>query len=164
MKEKMMIAKSNVAENMERALTITRIFDASPDVVFKAWTDPKQMKQWWGPKCFTNPICELDVRPGGAWRIVMRAPDGMEYDGGGIYREVVPSQRLVFSNNAFDHEGKSLLEGVTSVNFAAQGTKTKLTLETRMVGKVSYAAQMLAGMEAGWNQSLDRLADLVAKG
>jgi len=74
---------------------------------------------------------------------------------------VVKPERLVFTNNAYDHEGKSLLEGVTS---AAQGAKTKLTLETRMVGKVSYAAQMLAGMEAGWNQSLDRLADFVAKG
>jgi uncharacterized protein YndB with AHSA1/START domain len=109
-------------------------------------------------------MCELDVRPGGAWRIVMRAFDGVVYEYGGVYREVVASQRLVFSNNVFDHEGKSLLEGGTSVTFAAQGAKTKLTVGTHMVGKVSYAAQMLAGMEAGWNQSLDRLTALVAKG
>ncbi|HEX9255024.1 MAG TPA: SRPBCC domain-containing protein, partial [Candidatus Angelobacter sp.] len=91
-------------------------------------------------------------------------PDGVEYECGGIYREVVALERLVFTNNAFDSEGKSLLEGVTSVTFAAQGAKTTLTVETRMVGKVSYAAQMLAGMEAGWNQSLDRLTALVAIG
>lgn len=159
-----MTAKSSAADNLKRELVITRIFDAPPDIVFKAWTDPKQMQQWWGPHCFTNPVCELDVRPGGAWRIIMRGPDGVEYECGGVYSEVVKPERLVFSNNAYDHEGKSLLEGVTSVTFAAQGAKTKLTLETRMAGKVSYAAQMLAGMEAGWNQSLDRLANLVGKG
>jgi uncharacterized protein YndB with AHSA1/START domain len=159
-----MTAKSNAASKLEGELIVTRILDAMPETVYKAWTDPKQMARWWGPNRFTNPVCELDVRPGGAWRIVMRAPDGVEYECSGVYREVVALQRLVFTNNAFDSEGKSLLEGVTSVAFAAQGAKTKLTVETRMVGKVSYAAQMLAGMEAGWNQSLDRLTALVAKG
>jgi uncharacterized protein YndB with AHSA1/START domain len=158
-----MTGKTEAAGQLEGELIVIRVLDASPETVFQAWTDPKQMARWWGPNCFTNPVCELDPRPGGAWRIVMRAPDGVEYECGGIYREVVPPARLVFSNNAFDHEGKVLLEGVTSVTFAAQGGKTKLTLETRMIGKVSYAAQMLAGMEAGWNQSLDRLTDLVAK-
>jgi uncharacterized protein YndB with AHSA1/START domain len=76
---------------------------------------------------------------------------------------VVKPERLVFTNNAYDHEGKSLLEGITSVTFKAQGAKTKLTVATHVVGKVSYAPQMLAGMEAGWNQSLDRLTALVAK-
>jgi uncharacterized protein YndB with AHSA1/START domain len=158
-----MTGKTEAAGKLEGELIVIRILDAPLETVFQAWTDPKQMARWWGPNCFTNPVCELDPRPGGAWRIVMRAPDGVEYECGGIYSEVVPPERLVFSNNAFDHEGKTLLEGVTSVTFAAQGSKTKLTLETRMIGKVSYAAQMLAGMEAGWNQSLDRLTDLVAK-
>lgn len=152
------------AGNLKGELVTTRVLDAPPETVYNAWTDPTQMARWWGPKNFTNPVCELDVRPGGAWRIVMRAPDGMEYICAGVYSEVVKAERLVFSNNAFDHQGKPLLEGITSVTFEAQGAKTKLTLETRVVGKVSYAAQMLAGMEAGWNQSLDRLTDLVAKG
>jgi uncharacterized protein YndB with AHSA1/START domain len=159
-----MAAKSNASAKLEGELTITRVLDAPPETVYNAWTDPTQMARWWGPKNFTNPVCELDVRPGGAWRIVMRAPDGMEYVSAGVYSEVVKAERLVFSNNAFDREGKSLLEGVTAVTFAAQGAKTKLTVETHVVGKVSFAAQMLAGMEAGWNQSLDRLTDLVAKG
>jgi uncharacterized protein YndB with AHSA1/START domain len=163
MKEKLMTAKSN-AEKLQGQLVITRVFDAPPEDVFEAWTDPAQMQRWWGPKNFTNPVCELDVRPGGAWRIIMRAPDGMEYECSGVYSEVVKPERLVFSNNALDREGKRLLEGVTSVTFAPQGGKTKLTLETRVVGLVSYAAQMIAGMETGWNQSLDRLTELVAKG
>jgi uncharacterized protein YndB with AHSA1/START domain len=163
MKEKLMTAKSN-AEKLQGQLVITRVFDAPPEDVFEAWTDPAQMQRWWGPKNFTNPVCELDVRPGGTWRIIMRAPDGMEYECSGVYSEVVKPERLVFSNNALDRDGKRLLEGVTSVTFAPQGGKTKLTLETRVVGLVSYAAQMIAGMETGWNQSLDRLAELVAKG
>ncbi len=159
-----MTMKSDAASSkLQGELVITRVFDAPPEVVFKAWTDPMQVEQWWGPHCYTNPVCDLDVRSGGAWRIIMAGPTVWNTSVGGVYSEVVKPERLVFTNNAYDHEGKSLLEGVTSVTFAAQGDKTKLTLETRMVGKVSYAAQMLAGMEAGWNQSLDRLVDLVAK-
>lgn len=159
-----MTAKSNVAQNMERELVITRVFDASPDVVFQAWTDPKQMEQWWGPHRYTNPVCELDVRPGGAWRIVMRAPDGVEYECGGVYSEVVKPERLVFSNNVYDREGRSLLGKASRRSPSLlRARRQNSRWDTRMAGKVSYAAQMLAGMEAGWNQSLDRLTALVAK-
>src|SRR5579859_2589880 len=95
-----MTAKSNAAAKLEGELIVTRTLDATPETVYKAWTDPEQMARWWGPNCFTNPVCELDVRPGGTWRVVMRAPDGVEYECGGIYREVVAAQRLVFTNNA----------------------------------------------------------------
>ena len=76
------------ADLAQRELTIARIVDASRELVFKAWTDPKQVAQWWGPKGFTNPVCEMDVRPGGAFRIVMRAPDGIEYPTTGIFSEI----------------------------------------------------------------------------
>ena len=89
-----MTGNSNAAAKLEGELIVTRVLDATPENVFDAWTDPKQMEQWWGPKCFTNPVCELDVRPGGAWRIVMRGPDGMEYECGGVYSEVVKPERL----------------------------------------------------------------------
>jgi uncharacterized protein YndB with AHSA1/START domain len=69
--------------------------------VFKAWTEPAHLARWWGPKGFTNPICEVDLRVGGAWRIVMRAPNGAEYPGGGVYREIVKPERLVFTNSAW---------------------------------------------------------------
>jgi acetyl esterase/lipase len=71
----------------EREVVITRIFDAPRELVFKAWTEPERLMRWWGPRGFTNPVCETDVRPGGAWRIVMRAPNGAEYPGGGVYLE-----------------------------------------------------------------------------
>ncbi len=146
-------------DEMERELTLVRIFDAPREVVFKAWTDPKQLSKWWGPKVFTNPVCEVDLQPGGAWRIVMRAPNGTEYPCSGVYREIVEPERLVFTNNATGRDGKPLLEGFTTVTFEDVSGKTKLTLQTRAVGLVPYAPKMLAGMEAGWSQSLDKLAE-----
>ena len=143
----------------EREIVITHVFDAPRALVFKAWTDPKHLMHWWGPRVFTNPICELDSRVGGAWRIVMRSPDGVEYPGGGVYREIVEPERLVFTNIATDKEGNRLLDGLTTVTFAEHGSKTKLTLQTRAVGLVSFAAQMLEGMEAGWTQSLESLTE-----
>ena len=147
----------------EREIVLTRVFDAPRSLVFKAWTDPKHVAQWWGPKGFTNPICELDVRPGGAWRIVMRGPDGGEYPCGGVYREIVEPERLVFTNIATDKDGNPILDGLTTVIFAEHGGKTKLTLQTRAVAVVAYAAAYLAGMEAGWTQSLERLEACLAK-
>jgi predicted 3-demethylubiquinone-9 3-methyltransferase (glyoxalase superfamily)/uncharacterized protein YndB with AHSA1/START domain len=147
----------------KREVVITRIFDAPRGLVFKAWTHPEHMARWWGPQGFTNPICELDARVGGAWRIVMRSPAGIEYPCGGVYREIVEPERLVFTNIATDNEGNPVLDGLTTVIFAEHGGKTKLTLQTRAVAVVTYAAAYLAGMEAGWTQSLERLAEELAK-
>lgn len=154
---------SPVALPKERAIVIARVFDAPRELVWKAWTDPNLMARWWGPKNFTNPVCELDVRLGGAWRIVMRSPDGIEYPCGGVYREIAAPSLLVFTNIATDKDGNPVLDGLTSVTFAEQGGKTKLTLQMRAVAIVDYAAAYLAGMEEGWSQSLDRLEALLAR-
>lgn len=150
------------ASAMEREVVITRVFDAPRELVFKAWTEPEHLSRWWGPSGWTNPKCEVDLRPGGAWRIIMRAPDGGEYPCGGAYREIVEPERLVFTNIAMDADGKPLLDGLTTVILEEVEGKTKLTLRTRATGLVSYASQMLAGMEAGWSQSLEKLEQLVA--
>jgi uncharacterized protein YndB with AHSA1/START domain len=147
----------------KRELVITRIIDAPRDLVFKAWTEPKHMAQWWGPKGFTNPVCEMDVRPGGTLRIVMRAPDGVEYPMTGVFREIVTPERLVFTTVAEDQEGNPHLEGLTIVTFAEHDGKTTLTVQTSAVGLTPESARMLEGMEAGWTQSLERLAEYVAK-
>ena len=147
------------ASAVKREVVITRVIDAPRDLVFKAWIDPKRMAQWWGPRGFTNPICELDARVGGAWRIVMRSPAGIEYPCGGVYREIVEPERLVFTNIATDNEGNPVLDGLTTVIFG----KTKLTLQTRAVALVAHATAYLAGMEAGWTQSLERLAEELAR-
>jgi uncharacterized protein YndB with AHSA1/START domain len=155
---------SNAENNpSERAVTMSRVYDAPRSLVFKAWADPKQLQRWWGPKGFTNPVCDVDLRVGGSWRIVMRAPNGEEYPGGGVYREIVEPERLVFTNNALDKDGNIILEGFTTVMFADASGKTKLTLKSRAVARVPYAAAYLQGMEAGWSQTLDGLAEEVAK-
>jgi len=120
------------------------------------------MAQWFGPRGFTNPVCELDVRAGGSLRIVVRGLDGSDYPMKGVFREDVPLERLVFTNIAVDKEGKYLLEGETTVTFAENNTKTTLILRTHAVGLVPVAPQMLAGMEAGWTQSIDKLQELIA--
>jgi uncharacterized protein YndB with AHSA1/START domain len=154
---------SGATESAERVLVIERVFDASPSLVFKAWTDPKHVAQWWGPKGFTSPVCEMDARPGGAIRIVMRAPDGAEHPITGVFREVVEPKRLVFTTVAVDAACNPIIDGLTTVTFAEHGGNTKLTLRRRAVALNGVAASMLAGMQTGWTQSLDRLAEHLAR-
>jgi uncharacterized protein YndB with AHSA1/START domain len=146
-----------------RDVVMTRVFDAPPALVFRMWTDPKHMAVWWGPHGFTNPVCEMDVRPGGALRIHMTGPNGTVYPMVGTFQEVVAGKRLVFMATAQDHDGNPLLESLTTVTFEDLGGKTKLTVDAKAVGISPLAPQMLAGMEAGWTQSLERLETLVAQ-
>jgi uncharacterized protein YndB with AHSA1/START domain len=145
---------------MAKELVITRIFDAPRELVFKAWIDPKHVAQWWGPKGFTNPVCELDVRPGGGIRIHMVAPDGLVIPTTGVFQEVVEPERLVFITSGFvDEAGNPGLEVLNTVTFVEHNGKTKLTLQAVVVKSVPAVAASLAGMEQGWNESLDRLAE-----
>jgi uncharacterized protein YndB with AHSA1/START domain len=141
----------------EREVVLTRTFDAPRDLVFRLWTEPEHLERWWGPQGFTNPICEVDLRPGGAYRIVMRAPDGHEYPCQGVYREIVRPERLVFTNNAVGEDGLAVLEGLTTVHFAEEGGKTTLTMRTKARAVVDFARAYLSGMEIGWGQSLEKL-------
>ena len=157
-----MTATAATKPTAQRDVTITRVFDAPRALVFKMWTDPKHMAQWWGPHDFTNPVCELDARVGGAILIHMRAPDGTVHPMTGTFREIVEDERIVFMAVAEDHAGNPLLEALTTVTFEEHGGKTKLTVQASAIGLAPVAPQMLAGMEAGWTQSLERLAELVA--
>jgi uncharacterized protein YndB with AHSA1/START domain len=157
-----MTATSERAPLATREFTLTRIFDAPRDLVFKAWTDPQHLAQWWGPKLFTNPVCELDLRPGGTLRIVMRAPNGSEFPMIGLFREIVVPERLVFTNIAVDAAGNHLIEGLTTVTFAEHNGKTRLTLHTRAAALTAQAVRMIGGMDVGWTQSIDKLEAYLA--
>jgi uncharacterized protein YndB with AHSA1/START domain len=148
----------------EREITITRTFDAPRALVFKACTDAKVLAQWWGPKGFTNPRCEFEAKVGGSIRIDMRAPDGAIYPMQGEVREIVPQERLVFTNNALDGDGNPIIQGLTTVLFAEEGGKTKVTLHTRGAAIAEIAVKYLQGMEMGWSMSIDKLAALLARG
>lgn len=141
----------------ERELTITRAFDAPRALVFRAWTDAKHLAQWWGPKDFTNPVCEFEARVCGKLRIHMRSLDGSIYPMKGEILELVVPERLVFTNIAVDADGNHLLEGLTTVTFMEEGGKTRLTVQSHARAVVDYATAYLHGMEAGWTQSIDKL-------
>ena len=104
-----------------KEMVLTREFDVPRDLVFKAWTDPKQMAKWWGPRGFTNPVCEMDVRMGGRIRIDMHGPDGTDYPMTGRFDEVVAPERLIFTCWAHcDASGKAQIEVINSVTFMEQ--------------------------------------------
>jgi uncharacterized protein YndB with AHSA1/START domain len=142
-------------------VTLTRVFDAPRALVFKAWTDPKMLARWWGPHHFTNPVCEVDLRPGGKIRIDMRGPEGTVYPMTGVFHEVDKPQRLVFSTTPLDEDGEPMFEVLNTISFEEHEGKTKLTVQARVVKTTAVAARYLDGMEAGWTQSLERLEEIL---
>jgi uncharacterized protein YndB with AHSA1/START domain len=148
-------------EQMTREVTLTRLLDAPRELVWAAWTDPVRMAQWWGPHQFTNPVCEIDGRVGGRFLVHMKAPDGTVYPMTGTFTEVVKPERLRFKAFAEALDGTKYLESDTVVTFEADGNRTRLTVKASARGLHPAAPQMLSGMDAGWSQSLERLASLV---
>ncbi len=93
------------AKEKNEDIIITRMFDAPREIVWKAWTDPELTKRWWGPKNFTAPVIRIDLRVGGKYLNCMRGPDGKDYWSTGIYREIVPRERLVMTDSFADEKG-----------------------------------------------------------
>jgi len=141
----------------ERTVAITRLFDAPREHVFAAWTRAEHLAHWFGPKRFTVPSCQSDPRPGGAFRVCVRSPEGQDYWIRGVFRVLVAPERLVISCTADDEKGIARLEEVIDVTFAEQGGKTKLTLLVTANGLNTEAAAMLEGMPKTWAQTVDRL-------
>ena len=142
---------------------ITREFDAPRELVFQAWTDPKHLAQWWGPRSFTNPVCEWDVRPGGKIYDVMRAPNGADFPMGGEFREIVPPEKVVIMCGALDEKGKMLFEFLHTVTFAEVKGKTKMTLRSRVLKTTPDANKYIGGFEEGMGSSLEKLEELLAQ-
>ena len=126
---------------MTREVTLTRIIEAPRALVWAAWTEPRHMAQWWGPHHFTNPRCELDVRPGGVIHIDMRAPDGTMYPMGGIYHEIAPHERIVLTSFVDMADGTRLVESHNTVLFTEHGGKTKVILRARAAGFTQLASR-----------------------
>ena len=154
-----MDARTSVAaRSAEPALIITRVFDAPRRLVFKAWTQPDRAARWWGPHGFTTISCEMDVRPGGAWRRCMRAPDGTEHRKRGVYREVIEPERLVFTYADEDGDGHPGPETLVTVTFADLGSKTELTLHQADFESVTARD----AHRGGWTSCLERFAEYLA--
>jgi uncharacterized protein YndB with AHSA1/START domain len=144
-------------------MSLTRKVRAPLEVVFRAWTDPKHLAEWWGPTGFTNPVCEVDARAGGAIRIDMRGPDGVVHSMTGRVVEIDRPHRLVFMAIPLDESGAPIAEVLNTVTFATIDGGTEISLVARVTHSTPEAATSIAGMSQGWSQSLDRLAALVAR-
>lgn len=145
-------------------VTVTRVFDAPRDLVFRTWTEPAHLARWWGPRDFTNPVCRLDARTGGAVFVQMRAPGGRVTVMTGSFREVVAPERLVLSAVVAASDGTGLFEGLITATFEDMDGNTRLTVREQAVALVPEAAPVIADMEMSWTESLRRLATAVSPG
>ena len=145
----------------DREILGTRVFDAPRELVFKAFTDPDVVAQWWGPRKYTTTVDKMDVTPGGAWRFVQRGPDGGDYAFNGVYREVVPPERLVYTFEFEAMPGHISVETITLEKI--EGGKTRMT-DLLLFDSIEDRDGMLqSGMEAGWAESMDRFSELLQK-
>jgi uncharacterized protein YndB with AHSA1/START domain len=136
----------------DRQIVITRLFDAPRALVFEAWTKAEHVAHWWDPSGAPLAVCEIDLRPNGAFRWVNRSPDGGEgHTFTGIYREIVPPERLAFT-------APSSPEQVSTVVFTKEGTKTKLTITIACASKQERDAMLRMRVDAGTAQTLANLA------
>lgn len=161
-----------------RQIVYTREFDAPRQLVFAAWTDPKKLARWWGPHGMTNPECEADLRVGGRYRIVMRAPNGVEYPLKGEFREIVADERLVFTIDAEEHpaawhetlqehrpagSSEKGLRAVVTVTLAERAGRTTATIVNEYESVATRDAVVKMGTNDGWAQSLERLEAVLAR-
>jgi uncharacterized protein YndB with AHSA1/START domain len=153
-------ASTDVAPSAaEPMLVMTHVFDAPRDLVYAAWTEDRHLKHWQGaPEGMTVTIEKAEIRPGGEFKLRMRAPDGAEHRLQGVYREVVPPERLVFTHAWLDASGKPDKETLVTITFVERGTRTELTL--RQTGFKSERSR--DGHEGGWGSTFTRLGDYLA--
>lgn len=147
----------------ERELVLTRIINAPREKVFRAWTEPELLKQWFTPRPWTTPVVETDVRPGGSSLVVMRGPDGTEHPNRGVYLEVVKHERLVFTDaytKAWEPSEKPFMTVI--LTFEDAGGKTKYTARVRHWSVADRETHEKMGFHPGWDQATDQLAALVA--
>ena len=157
--------------NEKERMVITRVFDAPRALVWEAWTNPKYVMQWWGPKGFTAPVCKIDFRVGGKFLCCMRAPDGKEGWNGGEYREIIPYEKIVYSlyfadskgnkiepaEHGIDHEAIDDARDVVIFEDLGNG-QTKLT----MIGNETMEFAKTSGQLEGWYEVLDKVAVVIA--
>ena len=169
------------SKSPEREVVLTRIIDEPRERVFQAWTDPKLLSRWWGPRSYTAPTCEMDPRVGGAYRLVMRSPDGVFYPIKGVIREFEAPERLALTADLSGHPTKwhdlvykHMKRGsvrpakgpvsIITATFEEQGRKTRLAVWNLLESIDLREAFLKIGMTRGWEESLDRLEELLKGG
>jgi uncharacterized protein YndB with AHSA1/START domain len=141
----------------DREIVLTRVFDAPRRLVYQAFTTPELLKRWLGPRGWSLVACDMDLRAGGAYRFVGRGTEGRDLGWGGIYREIVPPERIVHTESFDGYPGESLVTAV----WAEHAGKTTLTLTILYESKEIRDAVVKSGLEHGAAESYDRLAELL---
>ena len=148
----------------DRELVLTRLINAPREKVYRAWTDPELLKQWFAPKPYTTPIVEIDVRPGGSAYFVMRGPDGKDLPNRGVYLEVVPNEKLVSTDayvKAWEPSEKPFMTLI--LTFEDEGGKTRYTARVHHWTVADRETHEKMGFHGGWSLCTDQLEALVAK-
>ncbi|MFL5256361.1 MAG: SRPBCC family protein [Rhodopila sp.] len=148
----------------DRELILTRLIDAPREAVFRAWTDPRLLTQWFAPLPWTTPAAELDARPGGACLVIMRDPEGHEFPNRGVYLEVVPNERLVFTDaytKAWEPSGKPFMTVI--LTFEDEGGRTRYTARVRHWTVADRETHEKMGFHEGWGRCTDQLAAVAAR-
>ncbi|MCB4791558.1 MAG: SRPBCC domain-containing protein [Elusimicrobia bacterium] len=157
-----MVAKTKT----RKELRLVHVFDAPRELVWKAWTEPEYLKKWWGPKDFTAPFINVDLRAEGKYLFCMRSPEGKDFWSTGVYKEIIKPERLVMTDSFADEKGNVVpashyglgegfpLELQITVAFEEVEGKTNMVLEHAGMPK----GEMLKLAKEGWNQSFDKLA------
>jgi uncharacterized protein YndB with AHSA1/START domain len=158
-----MSAQAHPAATNDRELVLTRLIDASPEALYRCWTDPELMKQWFAPLPWTTSRVENDLRAGGSCLIVMKSPEGEEYPNPGIYMEVVPGRKLVFTDaytSAWVPSAKPFM--TATITFEKEGDKTRYTARVLHWTIEDRETHEKMGFHAGWGQCADQFAKLAA--
>ncbi len=161
----------DTASDVQR-MVVERIFDAPRELVWKAYTDPKYVQQWWGPNDFTSPSCRSDFRVGGTFLYCMRTPDGQDYYTGGEFHEIVPHERIVYSMYFADEHGNKMAPEQLGIEHEAiEGAHDIVLFEDlgdgrskiTMIGNEPMESARTSGQLEGTKQSLDKLAAVVSR-
>jgi uncharacterized protein YndB with AHSA1/START domain len=142
----------------EREVVMTRVFDAPRRLVFDAVTKPELLRRWFGPRGWSLVVCEADLKVGGAWRWVLRGPDGRDMGMRGVYKEITPPERLVSTESFDDYPGESL----NTLILSEEDGKTTFTITVRYASQEIRDAVIKSGMEHGAAECYDKLAEMLA--
>lgn len=157
------LAAKGTAMTDDRELVLTRVLNAPRNMVYRCWTEPELLKQWFAPAPWTTPKVEIDLRPGGGSLVVMKSPDGTEYPNPGQYLEVVPNERLVFTDAYTGNwmpNAKPFFTGI--LTFEDQGGKTLYTARARHWTREDAEAHVKMGFHEGWGKCATQLEALAA--
>lgn len=153
---------TELQDDPSRDLVFTRLIDASPDKLFRAWTEPELIKQWFAPLPWTTPHAEIDLRPGGSNLVVMRSPEGQDMPNRGVYLEVVPNARIVVTDayiSAWEPAQKPFMTLI--LTFEEEAGKTHYTAVARHWSVADREAHENMGFHVGWGICADQLEKLV---